>query len=158
MSANIDSNLSTVTPLASHGSAVWVQLYYKGEDEPASESYMIESIPGNVSLLKESVKKYFSIVSPAAAFKAYQNGIPLDPGDQVPAGTTSRTPLIVIAPKSDQPNGKLRCCSAALLLFSYSFIVAFNLFEYKNRMLTSTSCLLQTVLLIYQKSTLRALS
>jgi hypothetical protein len=124
MSANIDSNLSTTTPLASHGSAVWVQLYYKGEvkgeDEPVGESFEIDPIPKNVYALKKKVKednvnklKH----ADAADLKVYPSGttVPestesLDPGDPVPADTSSKMPLIVIAPKPEQPNGKLRCC------------------------------------------------
>jgi hypothetical protein len=104
-------------------SSVWVQLYYKGEEKPVGEADPIEidPIPKNVHALKMKVKDNYSNKlkhTDAGELKVYASGttVPectesLDPGDQVPAGTTSRTPLIVIAPKPEQQNGKLRCCS-----------------------------------------------
>jgi hypothetical protein len=144
MSANIDSNLSTMTQLASHGSAVWVQLYYKGEvegedegeDEPVGESYKITPIPEDVSDLKMKVHLLFSVElqhCSAGLLKVYPPGTTvlestesLDPGDPVPANTSSKMPLIVIAPKPEQPNGKLRCCSRILALFNCWFVEATN--------------------------------
>jgi hypothetical protein len=114
-------------------SSVWVQLYYKGEEKPVGEADPIEidPIPKNVHALKMKVKDNYSNKlkhTDAGELKVYASGttVPectesLDPGDQVPAGTTSRTPLIVIAPKPEQQNGKLRCCSR--IHFCIQFVV-----------------------------------
>jgi hypothetical protein len=125
MSANIDSNLSTTTPLASHGSAVWVQLYYKGEvegeDELFGEPIKIKPIPEDVSDLKEKVIEKAKTMLGVQVYnlKVYAPGttVPPPPDDAsirswlpVPHGTGDR-PLVVIAPKPQQQNGKLRCCS-----------------------------------------------
>jgi hypothetical protein len=126
MSANIDSNLSTTTPLASHGSAVWVQLYYKGEvegeDELFGEPIKIKPIPEDVSDLKEKVIEKaktmlgvqvynLKVYAPKTTVPIPKGTESVDSGEEVPADTTSKKPLIVIAPKPKQPNGKLRCCS-----------------------------------------------
>ena len=37
-----------------------------------------------------------------------KTGDTLDPGDPVPGNTSSKSPLIVVAPEAD---GELRCCS-----------------------------------------------
>jgi hypothetical protein len=122
-------------------SSVWVQLYYKGEEKPVGEADPIEidPIPKNVHALKMKVKDNYSNKlkhTDAGELKVYASGttVPectesLDPGDQVPAGTTSRTPLIVIAPKPEQQNGKLRCCSRILVFkccFEYGNTVPYS--------------------------------
>jgi hypothetical protein len=107
---------------------VWVLVFYEGEKDAIGEVSEIKPIldDDNVNDLKKRVIKEFDHelhrIS-SSRIRVYASGttvpipentsslMPLDPGDQVPAGTTSRTPLIVIAPKPEQQNGKLRCCS-----------------------------------------------
>jgi hypothetical protein len=102
-------------------SSVWVQLYYKGEANSVGEAdpFEIQPIPEDVDALKIKVRERFAFGSPAVLLKVYASGTPvpilkgtgsLDPGNKVPADTTSKTPLIVIAPKPEPQNGKLRCC------------------------------------------------
>jgi hypothetical protein len=129
MSANIDSNLSTTTPLASHGSAVWVQLYYKGEvegeDELFGEPIKIKPIPEDVSDLKEKVIEKaktmlgvqvynLKVYAPKTTVPIPKGTESFDSGEEVPADTTSKKPLIVIAPKPEQQDGELRCCFCIL--------------------------------------------
>ena len=44
---------------------------------------------------------------------------PLDPGDDIPSGTTSKKPLVITLPQQQQ-NGKLHCC-LCILVFSLFF-------------------------------------
>jgi hypothetical protein len=111
-------------------SSVWVQLYYKGEAKPVGEvdpieiSYdSIENVNENVNDLKKKVKedrvnklKH----ADAADLKVYSSGttVPVKDPPTGPAalaanvivseaatGTSYERPLIVIAPKPEQPNG-----------------------------------------------------
>jgi hypothetical protein len=119
-------------------SSVWVKLYYKGEAKPVRDAdpIEIEPIPKNVNALKKKVKveKQTKLNHvDAGDLKVYPSGTTvlestesLDPGDPVPANTSSKMPLIVIAPKPEQPNGKLRCCSRILALFNCWFVEATN--------------------------------
>jgi hypothetical protein len=124
--------------MASNGgvpsASVWVQVYYQGETKPVDDAdpFEIETNLKNVNALKKKVHEELKLVSRAALCKAYHPGtavpIPegtksLDPGDDVPADTTSRKPMIVIAPKPQdlvrtlQQNGELRCCSRITFLY-----------------------------------------
>jgi hypothetical protein len=112
-------------------SSVWVQVYYKGETNPAEdgEPFKIETNLRNVNDLKKKVKEDNSSKLKhvdAGDLKVYAPGTDvtnldateaLNSWGNVPAGSTGPCPLIVIAPKPEQQNGKLRC-----LLFSYSCI------------------------------------
>ena len=96
-------------------SSVWVQLYYEGKDEPAKVgncTYVIrESLdPPFIAALAEAIKDKMAIAlshCDAAMLVAYppdterpfSQDKAIDPGDDVPTGTTSKNPLIVMAPE-----------------------------------------------------------
>jgi hypothetical protein len=132
-------------------SSVWVQLYYKGEAKPVGEvdpieiSYdSIENVNENVNDLKKKVKedrvnklKH----ADAADLKVYSSGttVPVKDPPTGPAalaanvivseaarGATYDQPLIVIAPKPEQQNGELRCCSRIILVFKVASNVSPN--------------------------------
>jgi hypothetical protein len=123
--------------MASNGgvpsASVWVQVYYQGETKPVDDAdpFEIETNLKNVNDLKKKVHEELKLVSRAALCKAYHPGtavpIPegtksLDPGEDVPADTTSKKPMIVIAPKPQELDCELRCCSRILVfnvLFEY---------------------------------------
>jgi hypothetical protein len=106
-------------------SSVWVQLYYKGEAKPVGEAdpIEIEPMPKNVSLLKDEIHKKkprklmhvdaddLSVYASGTAVPIPKDAISLNSWDNVPHESTGPLPLIVIAPKPEQQNGKLRCCS-----------------------------------------------
>jgi hypothetical protein len=122
---------------------VWIQLYLG--DVKIGDAFNVKPIPENVADLKKAVKEECKPkldFCGANELKVYAAGtaVPgsavteaLDPGDSVPTGTTSKTPLIVKAEQHQQSNGKyqLRCCFC---------ILVFNLlFEYGNDCLLSYS-------------------
>jgi hypothetical protein len=110
-------------------SSVWVQLYYKGEEKPVGEAIEIDPIPMNVYALKMKVKENYSNKlkhTDAGILKVYASGtdFPVEDGPEGLAalpnnmsgskavtGASYERPLIVIAPKPEQQNGKLRCYS-----------------------------------------------
>jgi hypothetical protein len=95
-------------------SGVWVQLVV-GE-EKQGRSFEIKPIPEHVDALKNAIKEkctvslqhcdpvHLDVFAPGIDPKT---GDPLDPGDPVPGNTSSKNPLIVVAPEAD---GELRCC------------------------------------------------
>jgi hypothetical protein len=112
---------------------IWVQLFV-GE-EKQGQSFRIKPIPEDVDALKTAViaewgghlavaAPLLDVFAPGADPKTEDT---LDPGDPVPGDTSSKNPLIVVAPKphqQPQQDGELRCCSR---------ILVFNvLFEYGN--------------------------
>jgi hypothetical protein len=117
-------------PVAPAG--VWVQLVV-GE-EKQEQSLEIEQTPRNVNALKEAVKDKCTVLlhhydpvmlhvfAPGADPKTETA---LDPGDPVPGDTSSKNPLIVVAPKPHQQppqDGELRYVSRILVfevLFEY---------------------------------------
>jgi hypothetical protein len=105
-------------------SSVWVQIYYKGEAKPVGEADPIEidPMPKNVNALKMKVKASFAarlahcdfaelqVYEPGTAVPVPTETVALTSWKDVPAGSTGPSPLIVVAPKPQQQNGKLRCC------------------------------------------------
>jgi hypothetical protein len=124
-------------------SSVWVQLYYKGEEKPVGEADPIEidPVPKNVHALKMKVKENYSNKlkhTDAGELKVYASGttvpIPENTASLMPGNnlsdypTTDETPLIVIAPKPEQQNGKLRCYSRI-----HSCIICCSNMSYSDR-------------------------
>jgi hypothetical protein len=113
-------------------SSVWVQLYYEGKEQPVGNADPIEidPIPKNIYGLKEKVKdkqpnklKFVDAgdlgIYPAGTVVPVSNATKaLNTWDDVPTSSTGPTPLIVVVPKPEQPNGKLRCCSSILVFKS----------------------------------------
>jgi hypothetical protein len=106
------------SPVAPVG--VWVQLFV-GE-EKQGQSFEIEQTPRNVNALKNAVKEKWGdrLAVAAPELDVFATGADpktegsLDPGDPVPGDTSSKNPLIAVAPKPHQQppqNGELRCCS-----------------------------------------------
>jgi hypothetical protein len=105
---------------------VWVQLLV-GE-EKQGDSFAIKLIPENVDALKTAVIEKLTVSlqhCDAAMLHVFAPGADpksedaLDPGDPVPGDTSSKNPLIVVAPKHHQQppqDGELRC--VAFLVFS----------------------------------------
>ena len=102
-------------------SSVWVQLYYKyeGKVEPEGRPVEIEPIPKNINALVKATKKELSPgidhASPALVFvykpdttHPFSEDRAIDAGDPVPTDSTSKNPLIVVAPAPPQKpaNGK----------------------------------------------------
>ena len=99
-------------------SSVWVQLYYKGNDEPVGNPIFIKTAsldPPVIAALAETVKVKMAeelthcsaaklVVYPPDTKPPFLQDKAIDPGDDVPPGTTSKNPLIVVAPLP--PNGE----------------------------------------------------
>jgi hypothetical protein len=95
-------------------------------EEKQGQSFRIKPIPEDVDALKKAVKEEWGdrlavaapeldVFAPGADPKTEDH---LDPGDPVPGDTSSKNPLIVVAPKHQQPpqqDGELRCCSRILV-------------------------------------------
>ena len=87
-------------------SSVWVQLYYKGKDEPEGQPIKIKPAPEDVAELIEAAQAKLELHAPLNLIFACPPGTTppfsqdkaIDPGDPVPTGTTSKNPLIVVAP------------------------------------------------------------
>ena len=90
-------------------SSVWVQLYYKGKDEPEGQQVEIEPVPKNIGALAKEVKKEMAeellhcspaklVVYPSGTTPPFSQDKAINPGHDVPPGTTSNNPLIVVAP------------------------------------------------------------
>ena len=104
-------------------SSVWVQLYYDGKDEPEGRPTSVKKPTDlkesdwNIDALAEAVKSKRQVAlnhCDAAALVVYPRdteGPPfsqakaIDPGKDVPCGTTSKSPLIVVAPAPKQAYG-----------------------------------------------------
>jgi len=112
--SNVPTTTTTTTttlPIMS-SSSVWVQLYYKGNDEPVGNPIFIKTAsldPPVIAALAKEVKKEMAVAlshCDAAKLAVYPHGTTppflqdkaIDPGDDVPPGTTSKNPLIVLAP------------------------------------------------------------
>ena len=92
--------------------SVWVQLYYKGKVEPEGQPIKIKAALEDVADLTKEVKAevpnalsqcdalYLSVY-PQDTEPPFAQDKAINPGDPVPTGTTSRNPLIVVAP--DRP-------------------------------------------------------
>ena len=87
-------------------SSVWVQLYYKGEETNDLDPVEIFPIPRNIGALKAAVLPELGpallgkvkVYAPDTA-QPFSQDKAIDPGDDVPPGTTSKNPLIVVAPQ-----------------------------------------------------------
>jgi hypothetical protein len=102
-------------------SSVWVQLYYKGEAKPVEDAdpIKIKPIPEDVSDLKEKViekaktmlgvQVYNLFIYPVGTVPPVSNDTEYlqanTPGAEAAEGSSYEKPLIVIAPKPEQPNG-----------------------------------------------------
>jgi hypothetical protein len=97
-------------------SSVWVQLYYEGKNDPKGRPVEIEPIPKNINALAKEVKKERAValshcdaadldVYPPETKPPFSQDNAVGPGDDVPPGTTSKNPLIVVAPQL-QPGGE----------------------------------------------------
>jgi hypothetical protein len=97
-------------------SYVWVQLFYKGKDEPKGQPIKIKPAPEDVAELIMAVKTALELdarlnlifACPPGTTPPFSQDKAIDPGDHVPAGTTSKNPLIVVAPAPppESRNGK----------------------------------------------------
>jgi hypothetical protein len=109
-------------------SYVWVQLFYKGKDEPGGQPIPIEASEikygGIIAGLNEAVKDKMAeelthcsaanlVVYSPETTPPFSQDKAIDPGDHVPAGTTSKNPLIVVAPApKQQQQQRLVSCRA----------------------------------------------
>ena len=104
---SVQYKCSTTTIMATP--SVWVQLHIKGEDEPSGDPIKIKPAPDDVADLKELLKTEkakktlehcdalkLKVFPPGT--KSFSEDKAIDPGDAVPGGTTSKNPLIVVAP------------------------------------------------------------
>ena len=106
-------------------SSVWVQLYYKGKAESEGRPTSVKKPTDlkesdwNIDALAEAVKDKRQValshcdaadlvVYPPRTTPPFSQDMAADPGDDVPPGTTSKNPLIVVAPAPHQQtaNGK----------------------------------------------------
>lgn len=107
---------TVAAPAAMPTTSVWVQLYYKGQDKPCSHPTKIRPIPEDIDDLARQVKEEnhpmlkhctvgtMYVYHPGTT--SFLEASSIDPGDAVPAGTTSKNPLIVVAtalPPQKQP-------------------------------------------------------
>jgi hypothetical protein len=116
--------------------SVWVLLYYKEETEPVGQAFRIRPIPETVDALKDAVHaKLASALThcDAPSLYVYAPGITvpipagteaLDSGDTVLTDTTSKTPLIVIAPKLRPPEQQVSFFGVAALIMHYALCFA----------------------------------
>jgi hypothetical protein len=114
---------------------IWVQLLV-GE-EKQGQSFLIEPIPEDVDALKNAVTEectlllhhcdpvMLNVFAPGADPKTEDT---LDLGDPVPGNTSSKSPLIVVAPKQQQQHGELHCWSR-ILVFKYCLNMEMLLFS-----------------------------
>ena len=94
-------------------SSVWVQLYYEGKDEPKGRPTSVkkptEEIKWNIDALIKATKTELKpkidytpvdeiFIYPPDTEPPFLQEKAIDPGDDVPPGTTSKNPLIVVAP------------------------------------------------------------
>jgi hypothetical protein len=91
-------------------SSVWVQLYYKGEETNDRDPVEIIPIPRNIGALKAAVlpelgpallgevKVYVPDIERPFSEQTLSQDKAIDPGERVRPGTTSKKPLIVLAP------------------------------------------------------------
>ena len=86
---------------------IWVKLYIGENDENSASVFGIYNFHGNIDQLKKEIKKEAQLECPSFHLKVYDAGTEypnlkreklFDPGDTVPENTTSKAPLIVVAP------------------------------------------------------------
>jgi hypothetical protein len=94
---------------------VWIQLYYEGKGEPVGDPTRVnvaaDADGAVVDDLKNEVMKARSkklthcdagdltVYKPDSTVPVLERADALDPGDGVPEGTSSKSPLIVVAPQ-----------------------------------------------------------
>ena len=112
--------------------SVWIQLYV-GETESGGV-VLIRPIPENVYYLTEEIKakkaeelshcdaNELNVFAVGTQVPTPAGTEPLDPGETVPGGTTSKEPLIVVAPlpPPQQQEGRMRCCASYSCVLSSS--------------------------------------
>ena len=103
--------------------ASWLQVYVGATK--SGRSVKISPIPDDVNDLTEEIKSQKAVAlshCDAVELNVFAVGTrvpipdgaePLDPGETVPGGTTSKKPLIVVAPlpPQQQQDGEWHCCS-----------------------------------------------
>jgi len=104
-------------------SSVWVQLYYeditKGRPTSVRKPAEVKESDWDIDDLAKEVKKERAVAlshCDAADLAVYPHGTTppflqdkaIDPGDHVPPGTTSKNPLIVVAPAPPQSRDSWR--------------------------------------------------
>ena len=86
--------------------SVYVKVYI-GENDGNPSFLKIKPIPDDIFDLRDEIKEKEQLELPASRLKVYAAGTSypivegqdiLDPGDAVPTDTTSKNPLIVVAP------------------------------------------------------------
>jgi hypothetical protein len=96
-------------------SSVWIQLYFEGNNEPEGHPVKIKPAPEDVAELIEAVQAKLELDAQLNLISAFPPGTAppfsqdkaIDPGDNVPTDTTSKNPLIVVAPDPPQrPAGR----------------------------------------------------
>ena len=110
---NVQQQQRATTTTIMSSSSVWFQLYYKEENEPTGQPVEIEPIPRNINALKAVVLPKLDPTELAEVFvyppdteRPFSQDKAIDPGDDVPTGTTSKNPLIVVAPPQQHTNGE----------------------------------------------------
>ena len=108
-------------------SDIWIKLYI-GQSDPDPKVFDIDDSPRNISRMKKKIKEagqnylahcdaFMLDVYPQKTYVPISNQVrPIDPGDAVPGETTSRDPLIVIAPENPQQQHGEFCCSFCFAL------------------------------------------
>ena len=108
-------------------SGIWIKLYI-GQSDPSPRVFEIDDSPRNISRMKTKIKEakpndlancdaFLLDVYPRGTSVPISKDVqPIDPGDSVPGETTSRDPLIVIAPKNPQQQHGEFCCSFCFAL------------------------------------------
>jgi hypothetical protein len=116
-------------PVAPAG--VWVQLIVGNVKQ--GRTFRIKPTPEDVDALAKAVfpeltPREVAMCSVFAPGVDPKTGDALDPGDPVPGNTSSKNPLIVVAPEAD---GELRCCSRITVRV---FEVSVETFQFRIRM------------------------
>ena len=89
---------------------IWVKLYIGENDENSNSVFGIYNFHGNIDQLKKEIKKErpndlktidaanLKVYAAGTSYQKLEEEKLLDPGDKVPENTTSKAPLIVVAP------------------------------------------------------------
>ena len=112
--------------------SVWIQLYVGATK--SGHSVKISPIPDDMNDLTEEIKvkvepklnhcapSDLNVFAVGTQVPTTDGTGPLDPGETVPGGTTSKEPLIVVAPlpPPQQQEGRMRCCASYSCVLSSS--------------------------------------
>ena len=109
-------------------SGIWIKLYI-GQSDPIPTTLKVKPESGSdIDDFKKKIREAKPNdlancdadrldVYPQKTYVPISNQVqPIDPGDQVPGETTSRDPLIVIAPENPQQQHGEFCCSFCFAL------------------------------------------